>query len=143
MLSEAFGTPNIASSQSDENPELYSPNTPNYVREEMFAQLRTGLRSANSIQTQKKHTISLHSLIKQYGSNLILGLPIYQPPFRVSSERERERERGGGGREGGREGGEEREINLLNFIFQRSRLFRIEADSHICRSYNQDNESEI
>ena len=24
--------------------QLYSPNTPNYVREQMFAQLRTGLR---------------------------------------------------------------------------------------------------
>ena len=50
MLGEAFWTPNIASSQFDEIPnyipeanvrpiknQLYSPNTPNYVREQMFA----------------------------------------------------------------------------------------------------------
>ena len=54
MLSEAFCTPNIASSQFDEyyireanvrpvKNQLYSPNTPNYDREQMFAQLRTGL----------------------------------------------------------------------------------------------------
>ena len=50
-LNEAFWTQNIASSQFDEYPnyireakvrpiknQLYSPNTPNYVREQMFAQ---------------------------------------------------------------------------------------------------------
>ena len=57
MLSEAFWTPNIASSQFDEysqlgsrrkvrpiKNQLGSPTTPNYVREQTFAQLRTGLR---------------------------------------------------------------------------------------------------
>ena len=56
MLSEAFWTPNIASSQFDEyfqlglhrkvrpiKNQLGSPNTSNSVREQTFAQLRTGL----------------------------------------------------------------------------------------------------
>ena len=57
MLSEAFQwTPNISSSQFEEyaqlysrcpvrpvKNQLYSPNTPKYVREQMFTQLRTGL----------------------------------------------------------------------------------------------------
>ena len=57
MLSEAFWMPNIASSQLDENSQLGSqrkvrpvknqlgsPNSSNWVREQTFAQLRTGLR---------------------------------------------------------------------------------------------------
>ena len=42
MLSEGFWTPNIASSQFDEY--SYLANTPDYVRKQMFAQLRTGFR---------------------------------------------------------------------------------------------------
>ena len=59
MLSEAFRTPNIAYwvgvcvcapnciREAKVRPiknQLYSPNTPKYVREQMFAQLRTDFR---------------------------------------------------------------------------------------------------
>ena len=58
MLSEAFWTPDIASTNTPNyireakvrpvKNQLYSPNIPNYVREQMFAQLRTGLTTALS-----------------------------------------------------------------------------------------------
>ena len=64
MLSKSFWTLNISLSQFDEDPQLYSqskssvknqlylPNTPNYVREQMFAQLRMGvsLKWPSSVQ---------------------------------------------------------------------------------------------
>ena len=45
--------------------QLYSPNTPNYVREQMFAQLRTGLRDKKKRKekntlTNKQKPVTLH-----------------------------------------------------------------------------------
>ena len=60
MLSEAFWTPSQLDEYSELNSrtkvrpiknQLYSPNTPNYVREQMFAQLRTGFTTAETVGT--------------------------------------------------------------------------------------------
>ena len=58
MLSEAVWTPNIASTNTPNyireakvrpiKNQLYSPNIPNYVCEQMFTQLRTGFTTALS-----------------------------------------------------------------------------------------------
>ena len=81
MLSEAFWTPNIASSQFDEysqlgsrrnvrpvKNQLGSPSTSNLVREQTFAQLRTGLRKGDG-----GCRAALHSVISSTLSSLFLN----------------------------------------------------------------------